>query len=317
MVDMRLQHHDKVSISIIIPTKDRQLILSDTVRQALEAIQGRPAEIIVVNDSRSNTLDLPSDQRIRIIPNDGAGAAAARNTGAKLANGKLLLFLDDDIIISRETLIHVLAVHEVTPNICLNLDWEYPPQMKQSLIASQFGRFLRRNNFTTFKGWYNDLSWRDNQLFRAKAIASFHLSMSKSDFEMVGGYNDSFPAAGFEDYDFPMRLRKAGLSMFIDTRVKVYHNEEDKFSLEKWLLNQERRAGTRKVAVELGYTELALRFSLPKRVILWLLVLSEKFLGLAARVVPNRITTDFIYEFMVKGMVAGRIYKGYHEGLIK
>jgi hypothetical protein len=66
----------------------------------------------------------------------------------------------------------------------------------------------------------------------------------------------------------PCVLKAAGLNFYIDSRVQVLHNEEDRINLDNWLDNQQRRAETRRVAVDLGYTELAIRYSLVKKVAL-------------------------------------------------
>lgn len=89
-----------VSHTILIPTKDRPVLLTRAVKSALNAL-GQNGEILVVDDHSSppvdKTLDVFDDPRIRIVINDGAsGVSAARNSGMRRARGQIVFFLDDD-----------------------------------------------------------------------------------------------------------------------------------------------------------------------------------------------------------------------------
>ncbi len=299
-------------ISIIIPTKDRNEILYETLHNAVNAIGQIDAEIIVVNDSKTAYPIIPDKyMKVRLINNPKSGVASARNIGAKEATGKLLLFLDDDIIISKDSIQHILKVHEQNEKLCLNLNWEYPEILQDKLGLTQFGRFMKAHGLTTFKGWYSDSSWQDDALFPSKAVASFHLSISRSNFFKTKGYNEEFPHAGFEDYDFPLQLKRAGFQFFIDSRVTVYHNEADRFSLENWFRNQRRRAQTRRMAVDLGYLELELKYNFVKRTILTFLSETSTFAMNLLRIIPNKKMVDPLYFRLLSAMQASQIYKGY------
>jgi glycosyltransferase involved in cell wall biosynthesis len=85
-------------ISTIIPTIGRTS-LSRAIYSVLEpGFQGEECEVIVVNDSGS---DLPGDTwqkhpRVRMISTNRLNRSIARNTGAAIATGQYLHFLDDD-----------------------------------------------------------------------------------------------------------------------------------------------------------------------------------------------------------------------------
>lgn len=89
-----------ISISIIIPTYQRKVLLKRCVEQILSQICGSD-EIIVCNDDRNEALshELFGWDRdiIRIIENNGPrGPSGTRNTGALAAKNDILLFMDDD-----------------------------------------------------------------------------------------------------------------------------------------------------------------------------------------------------------------------------
>ena len=85
-------------ISTIIPTIGRTT-LSRAVYSVLEqGFQGEECEVVVVNDSGN---DLPVDDwqnypQVRMISTNRLNRSIARNTGAAIASGQYLHFLDDD-----------------------------------------------------------------------------------------------------------------------------------------------------------------------------------------------------------------------------
>ncbi len=303
-----------MKLTIIIPTKDRGAIFINTLKSAVSATAHLDVEIVVVNDSKNSVPRIPIDaSHVQIFKNPKSGAASARNFGVKKSIGNILLFLDDDIIISKESVDHVLALHDQYPKACFNFNWTYPPELKQKLAYSSFGRFLKTLGMDHLKGWYNDPTWKDEALFPVKSLASFHLSISRTDFEKAGGYNENFPFAGFEDYDFPIRIRKANLACYIDSRITVFHNESDRVEVKNWLNNWMRRGATRKVAVNLGYSELALHYGLLKRVALQLLSFTLPVLFFVLSIIPNTQWFDRIYLRLIAMLQAVKIYEGYRS----
>jgi glycosyltransferase involved in cell wall biosynthesis len=89
--------------SVVIPTKNRPELVTGAIDSALEQTVG-DIEVIVVNDGgedvaaivpRRGNITYVSSRRCR-------GLAASRNTGAKLARGEYICFLDDDDILYPE-----------------------------------------------------------------------------------------------------------------------------------------------------------------------------------------------------------------------
>ena len=96
-----------MEISVIIPTYNRATMLVDAILSlASQDFESSQFEILVVdNNSRDNTKEVveksqaehPSMQ-IRYISETRQGDYYARNTGAKYAKGKYLVFTDDDAL---------------------------------------------------------------------------------------------------------------------------------------------------------------------------------------------------------------------------
>jgi len=93
---------DRPTISVIIPTRDRPLFLTEALRSVL-AQHLRPDQVIVVDDGgagearRIADLVGASDSvATAVVEGPGRGPGAARNAGLRAAKGELVAFLDDD-----------------------------------------------------------------------------------------------------------------------------------------------------------------------------------------------------------------------------
>lgn len=91
------------TVSVIIPTHNRPQLLA----RALESVCSQtrlPEEVVVVDDAsavpyREVLERCSSEGRVKLLYHrleQGAGGSAARNLGAKLSRGEILMFLDDD-----------------------------------------------------------------------------------------------------------------------------------------------------------------------------------------------------------------------------
>src|SRR5438552_2531519 len=82
--------------SIIIPTHGRPAFLQEAVASVL-AQSFADSEVLVVDDGNDEPVNVPADERVRVLRHDvNRGAAAARNTGIRAARGRYISFLDDD-----------------------------------------------------------------------------------------------------------------------------------------------------------------------------------------------------------------------------
>lgn len=94
-------------VSVIIPCHNAEHWLAETLESAL-AQTLRQREIIVVDDgSTDGSLAVArkfEERGVRVVTQRNAGAAAARNTGLKLALGDYLQFLDADDLLAPDKL---------------------------------------------------------------------------------------------------------------------------------------------------------------------------------------------------------------------
>ena len=301
-------------ISLIIPTKDRVFILAKTIRYAEEALASYDSEIIVVNDAEEE-LDLPSELSIglAIVKNPNQGVASARNYGASLARGEWLLFLDDDMLIQQSDVQEVLLLAERQSESCYNINWEYPDSLKKQLSNTQFGRYLNHYGFTSFRGWHKSNYWNSENAFLSSAVTSQFLFIHKDVFQRIGGYNECFPHAGFEDYDLTQRLTRHQIKILIQPNTMAYHNELDRSDVEQWLARRRRGGKTRQVAVELGYSELALKYNKVKSRVYEVALSKRLLIVKALRSIPNVRAFDKLYFLLLNLLYGASVYEGYNK----
>lgn len=230
-------------ISIIVPTFQRAFIIKQTLIYLLKQdYSAQKYEIIVVDDgSGDNTSrtveELQSENsNLKYAYQKNSGAAAARNLGAKTAKYELLLFIDDDILLEADSLEKISDFHRKYQDSILSGSWVYSEDVLQSLNKTPFGRFKIENDYTCMGG-IDKTSVSDN-LYETKSLASFCLSMPKSVFKIVGGFNENFPYAGCEDQEFSAKAIDSGIKLYYSQNIKTFHNELDRGEKEKWLNRQ-------------------------------------------------------------------------------
>ncbi len=309
----------KATLSIILPTFERGEIFSETLENAYQSISGLDAEIIVVNDSKKNPVTIAYKYKsvVKVFDNPKSGVASARNFGARQASADLLLFLDDDILISKKNITDTLSFFSEHPgeNSCLNLNWEYPNRVKEKLRNSSFGRYLVHNGFTMLegKGWLN-YTFADRDKFQVISnAASFYLGIPKTILEKTGGYSETFSHAGFEDYDFAARLKKHGVTCYFLPSGYVFHNEVDRVEFKQWMTRKVRGGITLRQAVEAGYKDLELKHNFIKRMLYFLLVKGKPCLFLMEKMIPNSIYFDRAYFRLMNLLLGVSIYEGYSK----
>ena len=88
-------------ISVIVPVYKTEKFLSDCIKSILNQTY-HDLEVILVNDGSPDSSGqiceeyAKKDSRIKVIHQENAGVASARNTGLNLAAGEYITFVDSD-----------------------------------------------------------------------------------------------------------------------------------------------------------------------------------------------------------------------------
>jgi len=177
-------------VTVVIPCFDYGRFLAEAVGSAL-AQEGGPPRVVVVDDGSSDpdTLrafdELPDG--VRLLRQERAGVAAARNAGAGVAETPLLLMLDADDRLRPRALATLRGPLEADPA----LGFAYGD-------AEFFGAWSGRLAFPDFDGY--------RLLYRSIVTAT---SLVRRElFEAVGGFDVDLP--GYEDWDFYLGALERG-----------------------------------------------------------------------------------------------------------
>ena len=194
--------------SVVIPTyRRRELVLRNVA--ALDRQQLRDFEAIVVDDGSDDGTaaalrDLEVSFPLAVIEQPNAGAAEARNVGARAAKGELLLFLDDDM----EADPALLAEHERSHREGAGLvagDMPIHPDSPPNLLSWGVGRWAETRRERLLSA---------GEEIGVDDLLTGQISISREDFFRLGGFDTTFTREGLfggEDIDFSHRALKAGL----------------------------------------------------------------------------------------------------------
>jgi glycosyltransferase involved in cell wall biosynthesis len=177
-------------ISFIVPAYNEEHELSNTLTAIREAASGttQPYEIIVVDDASTDaTPQIASAAGAKVIPINRRQIAAARNAGARAAQGEHLFFVDADTRINRAHVSGGIAVLE-------DGNAGGGARVAMDGFIPFWGRMLLRG----FSSVY----------FGLNLGAGAFLFTTRRNFDVVGGFDEQY-FAGEEVY-FSLELKKLG-----------------------------------------------------------------------------------------------------------
>jgi GT2 family glycosyltransferase len=236
------------TFSIIVPTFRRPDALRETLI-ALLALDypARRYEVIVVDDGAdAGTAGLLNrlgdhDINVRLESQRQRGAAAARNHGARVATGELLLFCDDDIVVRDDHLRRHCETRRGHGDSLVNGRWEFSPDTLAALLRTPFGRF-RLELERRFQQEATGQPLDDGKL-KVALVGSWNLALRRELFWNLGGFDEAFPVAGAEDQDLSLRARAAGCDLLLDPAIVCLHND-NRVDLRLYCAREERNART-------------------------------------------------------------------------
>ncbi|MFL6135002.1 MAG: glycosyltransferase, partial [Nocardioidaceae bacterium] len=212
---------DSMRHSVVVPTFQRCALVTQVV-QALAAQVAPPIEVVVVVDGSTDgtaqaLAGLSAPFPVRVIEQPNAGAARARNRGAALARGELLLFLDDDMIAEPDLLVELGRVHARGADAVLG----HIPA-----VAGSTTEFLSRG-LADWAVKRRERLVRNGGVLTAGDLLTGQLSVRRDVFEALGGFDERFTKGGSfggEDTDFGRRLFAEGYRVeFAPDAVSYQH----------------------------------------------------------------------------------------------
>ncbi len=238
-------------VSIIVRTKDRPVLLRDTLSSIV--MQSYPnVEIVLVNDGEEDLTPIVDEFKAYteihyIKPEDSRGRTAAGNAGIRASKGKYINFLDDDDVFYYNHVQKLADYLETTGQKVAYSDCEIA---HYEWIDKEF---VLKGEKELFRGGEHDL----DQLYVTNYLPNMTVMFAKNLCDTVGYPDEDLEI--YEDWDLFLRLslqsdsvRVPGVTAeyrifadhdydFTKWRFKIYDKYKDYFkteNYEEWFLKR-------------------------------------------------------------------------------
>lgn len=197
-------------ISIVIPVHNA----GEDFRHCLENIAGSatpPHEIIVVADGESDGSWRAAGEfgaTLLRVP-ESRGPAHARNLGAGVATGDILLFIDSDVAVPRDAVSLVAETFLDDPE-----------------LAALFGSYDEEPFAGNFLSQYKNLFHHYVHQTANEEASTFWSgcgAVRRGIFQELSGFNEEYSRPSIEDIELGYRLKKAGYRIRLLKGLKVKH----------------------------------------------------------------------------------------------
>lgn len=218
-----------VTISIVVPTKDRP----DEVARMLASIRAQatmPLEVIVVDQSTPAYELEPFPELVHLHDATIGGASAARNRGALVAAGDVVLFLDDDVVLESDCVGEIARAFAARPALvgaqcAIHNPWDDAPPSLYDLSTRIFEH-----------GFFDSRPARraGEQIPRLiDGLASAY----RRDFLKRERFDEALPGYSLaEDWDLTKRAARYGTLTIVTTaRVRHEHSAKNRHDAASYM----------------------------------------------------------------------------------
>ncbi len=252
-----------VPVSIIIPSYNSERTIIQTLlsieSQDLNKEQLSSVEVVLVDDgSVKNLCEVVSGYtfsfKLKIVSLDtNQGLSIARNTGVSLSKNNILIFLDSDIVLSKNYLLEHCVRNQIIPNsIFVSLkrnidendaevslgkikngisvpDFFDDSRIKKTIKQDQVGIYkqsedqlveiLQETNYFRDFGYGRKIGFYDLPTM----VVGHNMSMRRHTFDVIGGFSQEFKGWGLEDTFFGAKAVSKGNYIIPVISTGVYH----------------------------------------------------------------------------------------------
>lgn len=202
-----------LDISVVIPNLNSNII-DKVVNSLLDQSTLLTFEIIVVGQDKPGLI--PENEKVRkIFTESVTPPGIARNLGVKISAGKLIIFIDADCLAHKDL---------------LNAHWEAhfseSTQHESRLVGGSVmfpkkGYLQLCDNVATFHAYMPHLPEGPRRV-----VPTLNFSIKRTDWDQLGGFDETYPFAAGEDADLVDRANKYGVQAIFTPCPKVLHQHD-------------------------------------------------------------------------------------------
>ena len=202
-------------VSVIIVNYNGKALLEKCL-ESLSKVNYENFEIIVVdNNSTDGSIELVTKNYPSIILlklNSNKGFAEPNNIGAKIANGKYLLFLNNDTIVTPNFISEMVQVIENDKKIAIC----------QSLLLKPDESVDSSGDFIDQLGVVYNSTKKTDEIREISSARGASMLIRKDVFDILEGFDEKFYVS-FEDVDLGWRTWMIGYKVILTPKSVVYH----------------------------------------------------------------------------------------------
>jgi len=213
-----------MTAAVVVPTYERPDRLASTVETVCNQTTDN-YEVLVVDDGSASDAQesalerIETFDRVRVLRQENAGPAAARNRGWRATSGDPVLFTDDDCLVPRNWVERLVAGFDDDPDVGAVGGPLLPTAAATE--RSVFARLHRYRNEVV----YDQPTAPTTGGADLPMGGTANIAYRRAALEAVDGFDETFPTAAGEDADLQKRVADAGwLMKFVP--VVVEHNDD-------------------------------------------------------------------------------------------
>lgn len=213
-------------VSVIIPVHNKFSVTYDCLKSIHAALPDRAFEIVIVDDNSSDETLLASlvlSGAIRVVRNRGnLGFVRTCNAGAAAARGRYLLFLNNDTLVKENWLDALVDTFEQVPNVGIAGSRLLFPD---GTLQEAGGIIWRLGDGWNWGRGADPALPAFSYLRDADWVSGAALMIGRDLFDDLGGFDEIYVPAYYEDTDLAFRVRARGKRVVVQPASEVVHLE--------------------------------------------------------------------------------------------
>lgn len=214
-------------VSVVIATSSRYGPVEELLK-SLENQTFRDFEIIMVCIQIDEKMrEISSKYGARLLEDEGKGRCYARNLGVRKAGGRIVVFLDDDVVLEKSWL--ELIVKNFRSNSRIGGVGGIPITVKDGKVSSHLAFHdavydLMINKAEGLTGWHGK---SESCRWKVDFLSGSNMAFRCDVLLQIGGFDENFYWSSIgEDVDLCLRVSREGCYVILDPRAKAYHHSD-------------------------------------------------------------------------------------------